>query len=243
MKNKLLATLVLAAMLASPPAATADDDDYIYCVYKEFSHIDEDERRAFYTAVFLGDYSFTVGYTNDFRAYLDQEYDFNGIEEYCFFENDSPTASRALKRAMEDDERSDLYDGGVIMTNWAPDSFSKQPLQDFNISIRGESADLKICVRDHECEDGDKVRVSVDDLRIFSGEIDNDWDCSRVEVEAGRKYAIELYAVNGSGQKGNCSYADVNTGEIRIEGATTETQSWRHRGGAGSRARIVVESR
>lgn len=47
-------------------------------------------------------------------------------------------------------------------------------------------------------------------------------------------------AVNGTGRKGNCSYANVNTGEIRVEGKTGETQSWRHRGGAGSSANIIV---
>ena len=37
-------------------------------------------------------------------------------------------------------------------------------------------------------------------------------------------------------------YADGNTGEIRVTGENTETQVWRHPGGAGSKARIVVET-
>ena len=32
-------------------------------------------------------------------------------------------------------------------------------------------------MRDHECEDGDRIRVEVNGRSIFSGEIDNDWDC------------------------------------------------------------------
>ena len=64
-------------------------------------------------------------------------------------------------------------------------------------------------MRDHECEDGDEVRVSVNGGRVFSGEIDNDWDCGDVPVREGNN-RTELFAVNGSGHKGNCSYADVN---------------------------------
>ena len=52
---------------------------------------------------------------------------------------------------------------------------------------------------------------------------------------------IELYAINGTGRKGNCSYADENTGELRVEGENAESQLWRHRGGAGSSAAIIVD--
>ena len=99
-----------------------------------------------------------------------------------------------------------------------------------------------MCVRDHECEDGDRVRVSVNGSRVFSGEIDNDWVCEDVRVRQGNN-RVDLYAFNGSGRKGNCSYADVNTGEIRVEGVNKEVQSWRHRGGAGSSASIIVKVR
>ncbi len=234
--------LAAAILLAAPLPSLAADDDHIFCTFEEFSSADP-ERRIFYTAVFLGDYSFTIGYTNKFRDYLEAEYDFNGIDKYCFFEDTARDASRDMDNKIRDDESRDLYGGGVIRTNWSPDNFSNQPLQDFHITIDGDESELEICVRDHECEDGDKVRVSVGGSRIFSGEIDNDWDCDDFKAEAGRDYVIELFAINGTGRKGNCSHRDVNTGEVRVEGVTSKTQSWRHRGGAGSRARIVVTAK
>ena len=118
---------------------------------------------------------------------------------------------------------------------------SGQGIQDFNAQIKGSSGEVEVCVRDHECEDGDKVSVDIEGRSIFSGEIVNDWVCETLEVQAGQSYAVELTALNGTGHKGNCGHADVNTGEIRVTGENTETQTWRHRGGAGSRARIIVE--
>ena len=117
-----------------------------------------------------------------------------------------------------------------------------QGLRDFPMKIRGATGSLEICVRDHECEDGDKIRVDVEDSIIFSGEIDNEWDCQKIEVQGGQSYVVELTALNGTGYKGNCSYIDENTGEIRVTGENTETQVWRHRGGAWSKARIIVET-
>ena len=118
---------------------------------------------------------------------------------------------------------------------------SDQAIHDFSMKIKGTTGTLKICVRDHECEDGDKISVDVDGRTIFFGEIDNDWDCYTLNVWSGESYAVELTAINGTGYKGDCSYRDENTGEIRVTGENTETQVWRHRGGAGSKARIIVE--
>ena len=117
-----------------------------------------------------------------------------------------------------------------------------QGIQDFPMKIKGATGSLDICVRDHECEDGDKISVDVEGRTLFSGEIVNDWDCQTIEVRGGESYVVELTALNGTGYKGDCSYADGNTGEIRVTGENTETQVWRHRGGAGSKARIIVET-
>ena len=119
---------------------------------------------------------------------------------------------------------------------------SDQGLRDFSMKIRGATGSLEICVRDHECEDGDKISVDVEGRTIFSGEIVNEWDCQTIEVQGGETYEVELTALNGTGYKGDCSYADGNTGEIRVTGENTETQVWRHRGGAESKARIIVET-
>ena len=113
-------------------------------------------------------------------------------------------------------------------------------LSDFPIRIEGESGTVEVCVRDHECEDGDAISVNVEGRNLFSGELVNDARCSTLEVEAGREYVIELTALNGTGFKGDCNFADANTGEIEVSGLNAETQVWRHREGAGSQARIIV---
>ena len=101
---------------------------------------------------------------------------------------------------------------------------SDQGIRDINAQIKDTSGELQVCVRDHECEDGDRVSVDVEGRNIFSGEIVNDWVCKPLEVRAGESYAVELTALNGTGHKGNCSYHDENTGEIRVTGENTETQ-------------------
>ncbi len=238
-----LAVLILVSLLAMPLVVVANDD-HMYCLFKESSIVAAEQRRVFYTAVFLGDYSARVGYENAFGSFLKDQYGDGLIfHEYCFFEDTPQAASRDFERDIEEDRRSSLYGGGVIKTGWAPDDFSNQDIQDFRMKISGDSADLQICVRDHECEDGDRIRVAVEGRRVFSGEIDNDWACDTFHVKAGQCYAVELTAINGTGHKGNCNFADVNTGEIRVSGDNVQTQSWRHRGGAGSKAEIIVEAR
>ena len=113
-------------------------------------------------------------------------------------------------------------------------------LEDFPVQIKGETGTIDICVRDHECADGDAIRVDVEGRNVFAGEIVNEATCSTLEVEAERDYVIELTALNGTGFKGACNFADANTGEILVRGLNSETQVWRHRQGAGSQARIVV---
>ncbi len=113
-------------------------------------------------------------------------------------------------------------------------------LEDFPVQIEGETGTIDICVRDHECEDGDAISVDIEGRNVFTGEIVNEAMCSALEVEAGRDYVTELTALNGTGFKGACNFADANTGEILVRGLNTETQVWRHREGAGSQARIVV---
>ena len=82
--------------------------------------------------------------------------------------------------------------------------------------------------------------VSVNGSVIFSGELFNAWNCQNVPVQQGTN-RFELFAINGTGFKGNCSHTDANTGEIVVTGGNTRgTQSWRHRGGAGSQANLNV---
>ena len=245
-----LAAAAILVLLLAQPVALANDDDHIWCAFKDSVVNDpEDGQRVFYTAVFLGDYSSTYEYEAAFRDFLNDQYGRDSEQdllflEYCFFENTPQAAARELDGELDSDRRSSfLYPGGVIETLWAPDDFSNTDIQDFHTRISGDSADLQICVRDHECEDGDIISVTVDSRTVFSGEIVNDWSCNLISVRSGQRYSVELQAINGTGRKGNCSYRDANTGEISVEGENIETQSWRHRGGAGSSAEIIVTTR
>ena len=140
-------------------------------------------------------------------------------------------------------------DTEVIETRWDPggasasdDSAATTPLRDFHLAVASADRTVRVCVRDHECKDGDRVRVAVNGSTVFSEEIANGWACRSVPVSAGRN-SIELYAINGTGRKGDCSYADSNTGQIRVEGLSVEMQGWKHRGGAGSSASLMVTVR
>ena len=157
--------------------------------------------------------------------------------------NHSPTGiwSDGTTVWVVDDNDDKIYAYGGLAGSSGQGSWSDQDIQDFPMKIKGTTGTLKICVRDHQCEDGDKISVNVDGRTVFSGEIDNAWDCYTLTVWAGESYAVELTALNGTGYKGDCSYEDENTGEIRVTGENTETQVWRHRGGAGSKAHIIVE--
>ena len=89
-------------------------------------------------------------------------------------------------------------------------------------------------------EDGDRIPVTVDGAQVFSGELYNSWSCYGVPVVL-RPNPISMLAVNGTGfERSSCSHENVNTREMRVTGTNSATQSWRHRGGAGSSARISV---
>ena len=233
-----LAVTLLALTTTAVTRVQAAEDDYVFCIVQSLSDFSgETKSTRYYTAIFLGDYSFTIGVENDFYDYLKEEAGVkpNRGATWCFKGDSLAEAEREYASHVHDDKQVFR----VVHTKWAPDDFTNQPLQDFTITVPVNRREVTVCVRDHECEDGDDVRVSVNGGNVFSGEIVNAWACSDVAVTEGRN-AVELYAVNGSGRKGNCSYADANTGEIRVSGANVQTQSWRHRGGAGSRASIIV---
>ena len=243
----LLGASVLLAVLANTTVWAQDNDDFIYC-HRDEGQLREGER-IFFTGVFRGDYGWTVGYENDFLDQIESQ----GVDigaysgSFCFFEPTRTAAERALGRDI-DEYRS--YGFAVVRTEWAPegslgaaagsDMFTSEPLRDFRISIPASPYDVEVCVRDHECEDGDRVRVSVNGIELLSEEIANSWMCRSVTLLEGR-HDIELFAINGTGYKGeDCNHADANTGEIRVTGEDAQTQSWRHRGGAGSSADIEV---
>lgn len=124
------------------------------------------------------------------------------------------------------------------LKTWSPISTAK---------INGRPA-VKVCVRDHECEDGDILQVFIDG-KSFTKELTNASYCKIMPVDAG-KIVVGVLAVNGSGHKGNCSYANANTGEIVMHGINSDgsirnsqTQSWSLRAKAGTKstAQIIVQ--
>ena len=123
------------------------------------------------------------------------------------------------------------------------DNFTARPLRDFNITMTESNRMARICVRDHECEDGDAVEVSVNGVAILKTELQHKQFCADVNLSPGRN-SIKLLALNGTGYKGNCSYQDANTGEIAVRPLNNsryfQTQTWKHRGGGGSSAHINV---
>ena len=241
------AALTFAALLMTA-AVHAEDHDHVYCTYTYFDQDGDPVSRVFFSAVFLGNWSKNYRYLKweyEYSQYISEKHDVFelGGNAVCLKDDHSGETFSDLNGSVRS-YRSRDYE--VILTRWAPEevtqNFTRRPLSDFNITVSSSPSDIKICVRDHECEDGDQVRISVNGQTLFSSEIMNDWYCQSTRISEGHN-RIELYAINGSGRKGNCSYTDVNTGEIRVLGLNTETQTWEHRGEAGSSASIFVTVR
>ena len=119
--------------------------------------------------------------------------------------------------------------------------FVEDQLDDFDVTIPGSCArEVEVCVRDHQCEDGDEAQVTVNGAVVFSGELFNAAHCVTVPVREGSN-TIELYAINGTGFKGDyCSHIDANSGQIDVIGGNEQSQTWLHLGGAGSSAALNV---
>lgn len=232
-----LLTATLLTAIAQPVKAAKGE--FIHCNYVEADPLAQDEERTvYYSAVFLADYSDARRFKSDFAKYLRNEYSAKRGDAYCFFQREEPAAKRDQERRMDDDKRVDLYDH-FEQTGWRPSGADNSPISDFHISVCNPSDTVEICVNDHACEDGDEIRVSFNGGVIFSGELFNQWDCDDVSVSAGNSYSLDLLALNETGGKGGCPN-QVNTGAMRVTGANTQTQEWRHRGQTGSTAQLIV---
>ena len=100
-------------------------------------------------------------------------------------------------------------------------------IADWDISVASASSNVDVCVRDHACEDGDQIRVSIDGQVIHNGEIFNTPSCYKYPVIAGRTYNMEIYNINQDG--GKCSGSNsVNTGEVTIRGLNLRRRQWDH---------------
>lgn len=137
---------------------------------------------------------------------------------------------------------SDLTDWGVWMGLDTNDDSNANAIDDMDVTVPAQCRTaVEVCVRDYSCEDGDRVKVTVNGLTVFEGELFNEWACRTVDVHEGRN-RIVLEALNGTGFKGNCAHPDVNTGELRVtgQGGRRSQQRWRHRGGKGSIANLNI---
>lgn len=121
------------------------------------------------------------------------------------------------------------------------EGFRDVPLEDFDVTIPASCAlEIDICVRDHLCEDGDEIQVSVNGRSAFSGELSSTNQCVTAAVSRGSNN-FELHAVNGNGSQGRyCSDVDANVGELQVTGGNRVMQRWSLRGGRTSRADLFV---
>ena len=123
------------------------------------------------------------------------------------------------------------------------DDPNTMPIRDFNVAIPNSCPrEVEICVRDHQCIDGDRVRVTLNGNIVFADqELVSAFICQRVPVTAGTN-SVVFTALNGTGGKGFCDHSDANSGEIEIRGGTSSEsrQSWLHAGGEGSSANLNI---
>jgi hypothetical protein len=107
---KLSTALLAGSLLFVGSPALAEDDDYIHCTLKDGTH-----DTAYYSEVFLGDYSHSTRYSNAFSAHVHANYDNVIGTASCFYEDDR-SAARAERDRMKASARG-IYDN-IIDTGW-----------------------------------------------------------------------------------------------------------------------------
>ena len=186
-KNIITGFCLLGSALCASQTAVGSDR-YIFCL----SHVGMDNTQAYFSSVFPGE-SLNVSYKSEFSDFIKDRYGAEAWNTACHPWEDYPTAARSLELDMRTGKLAH-GDDNVIATNWGSDKLASIPLQDFNIKVSSSNPQVRVCVRDHECEDGDRILVSVNGSQVFSGEIDNGWDCKDMRVTSG-KNRVELYAI------------------------------------------------
>ena len=99
--------------------------------------------------------------------------------------------------------------------------------------------EVDVCVRDHQCEDGDIVRISINGDELYTKEIFNHWLCETAAVNVGAN-PIEAYSVNGTGRKGDCDFVNYNTGELEARASNVARTRWESAAGESSTAILYV---
>ncbi len=126
--------------------------------------------------------------------------------------------------------------------------FVYDPLSNFRVS----SETVQVCIWDYACEDGDRVTVRASGNRsitLFNNrKLTNAKQCRTVNlnqlvlggVSNGSRVTLHLKADNGTGNEGQCSYEDVNTGKMSVSGGGGQ-DTWSLRGGTGSNGSITYK--
>lgn len=163
-------------------------------------------------------------------------------------------ATNSMTQEQAEDLVTGVYKGDAEQTfsafssdsgaSAAGDDFRFDGLRNFTV----DSSRLRVCVSDYECEDGDRVSVSINNQPIFyNHEILNTPSCRNVDLNdlsstgtafSGESFSIRLIANNGTGYKGHCSHKNVNTGKISISGGGGSDQ-WSIRGGGGTSSSVT----
>lgn len=146
--------------------------------------------------------------------------------------------SNKIAQAQQNEARANIGKSDIkLLENWNKVTTS---------AVLG-SPIIEVCIRDHECEDGDILSVAVNGRVVAKRELYKSWYCTRTSVTSGNN-SVQILAVNGTGNKGNCSYSNVNTGEISVHGINSDgskksgqTQSWKLNAGAGSTSSVEVQ--
>ena len=174
------------------------------------------------------------------------------IDKYLFkairWDTGTPDKKTSVHKEIEDN-RSCGYRLSPYMTiSWeqfVADASENQQLTDWGnftakFTAQGQRY-VNVCMRDNECEDGDILSITLNGKEIARSELFNAGRCFDVPVNSGISY-LGVYAVNGTGHKGQCSFADRNTGEVTVTGATGsgKTQLYSVRGGQGSYGSLTI---
>ena len=111
-----------------------------------------------------------------------------------------------------------------------------------NINTPKNELEVRICVRDHACEDGDIIQLSINNNEVFKGEIYRQSSCVIVPVHSGEN-DLRLQAINGTGGKNISCTEQINTGQVIIQSINWESAKWRLSPGESSYAKVRIRQR
>jgi len=103
-------------------------------------------------------------------------------------------------------------------------------------------SEIFVDVWDHDCEDGDEIRVSLVGVGFEDFQLTKTKQTRRLGyVSPGRDAVVEITALNGTGYLGSCNHANVNTGAIVVrDNDNSVRRNWQMEAQAGTRSRIVI---